>query len=212
MRLCPVFADLVTYSGVNIQCTIYNRHVVCCLYSTDDDKKIDLSNKENIATEELVPMDSINVEIHDCSFENNSDLQQVVELQSETKDNVPLKLSVNGLSYKKLLEKEEAGNGTVIFNEEDIVMSTARNSKLNFKDKLKRLREHVYASFQVFMSLLKYVKFTDLYPFLYVLYQCRNKVAVGSILIYSLFSFGVIGFDECFSLWSATRISLGTVY
>ncbi|XP_065902795.1 uncharacterized protein [Dysidea avara] len=158
---------------------------------TDDDKKIDLSNKENIATEELVPMDSINVETHDCSFENNSDLQQVAELQSESKDNVPLKLSVNGLSYKKLLEKEEAGNGTVIFNEEDIVMSTARNSKLNFKDKLKRLREHVYASFQVFMSLLK------------------NKVAVGSILIYSLFSFGVIGFDECFSLWSATRISLG---
>ena len=37
----------------------------------------------------------------------------------------------------------------------------------------------------------------------------RDKVTFGAVLLYGLFSFAVIGFDECYSLWSSTSKSLG---
>ena len=37
----------------------------------------------------------------------------------------------------------------------------------------------------------------------------RDKVTCGAVLLYGLFSFAVIGFDECYSLWAATSKSLG---
>ena len=37
----------------------------------------------------------------------------------------------------------------------------------------------------------------------------RDKVTFGTVLLYGLFSFAVIGFDECYSLWSATSTSIG---
>ena len=39
--------------------------------------------------------------------------------------------------------------------------------------------------------------------------MCRDKVTLGAVLLYGLFSFAVIGFDECYSLWASTSKSLG---
>jgi len=125
-----------------------------------------LNNEENISTEELMPMDSISVGTHDCSCEeDDADFQPVVELQSENRDNAPLKSLVNGLSYKKLLGKEdnfEAENKIMVSNDSKKV-EIVRKSKLNVKDKLKEVRDHIYSSLQVFMSLLKYVKFVAIF-------------------------------------------------
>jgi len=38
---------------------------------------------------------------------------------------------------------------------------------------------------------------------------CRDKVTVGAVLLWDIYAFGVIGFEECSSLWSATDKSLG---
>jgi len=107
-------------------------------------------------------MDSINVGTHDCSCQDDDlNFQPVVELQSESRDNIQQKVSVNGISYKKLLENEEAESERIVSNEVDIVMSPARKSKLTFRDKLEEVRVHVYSSLQVFMSLVKYVRFNN---------------------------------------------------
>ena len=107
-------------------------------------------------------MDSINVGTRDCSCEDDDlDFQPVVELQSESRDNTQQKVSVKGISYKKLLENEEAEKEKIVSNEVDIVMSPVRKSKLTFREKLEEVRDHAYSSLQVFMSLLKYARFNN---------------------------------------------------
>ena len=134
-----------------------------CFYSSDDDdKEVDSNIEENVSIEDLVPMDSINVGTRDCSCEDDDlDVQPVVELQSESRDNTQQKVSVNGISYKKLLENEEAENEKIASNEVDVVMSPVRKSKLTFREKLEEVRDHAYSSLQVFMSLLKYARFNN---------------------------------------------------
>ena len=130
-----------------------------CSYGSDDDDdlKEDLNDEENVNIEELVP----NVGTHDCE-EDDSDFQPIVELHSEIRDNTELKSSDNGPSYKKLLE--EAENEIIISNDVNIVIPNAREFKLSFKDKLKGVRDHVYSSLQVFISILKYEKVYWLSP------------------------------------------------
>ena len=41
------------------------------------------------------------------------------------------------------------------------------------------------------------------------MYFLRDKVTVGAVLLWGVFAFGVIGFEECSALWSATDKSLG---
>ena len=119
----------------------------------------DLDEINNSTTEELVLMDSINAETHDCSFENNSDLQQAAELQSESRDNSPLTLSVNTVSYKRLLDKEKVENYTseveISNHHSEDAIIVPLTSTTTFIQKLKRIKEQVHSSWQVFLSLVK---------------------------------------------------------
>ena len=71
-------------------------------------------------------------------------------------------LSVNGLSYRRLLEKEELEdceeNNTIVM--EDLAVETCdvtikHKSRSKFMVKLKLVRDHAVATFLIFLSLLK---------------------------------------------------------
>ena len=120
-----------------------------------------MDNEKDISTEELVTMDIIVVKADDCLSEGDSGPQPVGESQPDSSNTVSQKLSVNRLTYKGLLKKEEAENETVASSEhlEDLDTSAISNSKFNITGKLMGAIEHLKSSFQVFISLLKYAMF-----------------------------------------------------
>jgi len=117
-----------------------------------DDSMID--DIDNTTTEELVPMESINVDIHDCLCENDP---AVVELES--KDNISLKLPVNMASYKRSCDKEKAENHEVemiILNDHSKdVVNIPLKSTASLGQKLTIIKKQVHSSLQVFLSLVK---------------------------------------------------------
>ena len=95
-------------------------------------------------------MDSIVVKTDDCLCGDDSGLQPVGESQSDSSNTVSQKLSVNRLTYKGLLEREEAENETVALSEhlEDQDTSAISNSKFNLRRKLIGAIEHLKSSFK----------------------------------------------------------------
>ena len=93
-------------------------------------------------------------EIHDCTLED--DIQPLAEQPSQSKDNAALTISVDTVSYRKLLEKEKRDN-----QEEDIIIInkdvrfSPPTSKPTLNQNLARIKEHAHSSCQVFLSLVK---------------------------------------------------------
>jgi len=108
-----------------------------------DDSMMD--DIDNTTTEELVPMESINVDIHNCSHGDDS---AVVKL--EGKDDTPLKFSVN---MERPCDKENHKVKMIISNDhsKDVIIIPLKTTAA-LRQKLKT---QVHSSFQIFLCLVK---------------------------------------------------------
>ena len=77
------------------------------------------------------------------------------------------------------------------------------------KARLINTKKQVMWSCRILFSLLRYVCKDETSYFAHFIICYRDRVTFGAVLLQGLYAFGVIGFEECFSLWSATSRSLG---
>ena len=196
---------------------------------TNDEEIVDLDVEENtVSSDPIVKQDMITGRSsHDLEARSH-DLEARSHdhdntLNAQRNSNKPKKLSVNGLSYRRLLEKEELEDyeeNTIVMEELSVETSDAtakhKSKKCSFIVKLKSVKDHATSTLLILLSLLKYDASNAClvqHSFRVIcVYIYRDKVTFGTVFLYGLFSFATIGFDECFSLWASTSKPLGTGY
>jgi len=128
---------------------------------TNDEEIVDLDVEENtVSSDPTVRQDMITGRSsHDLEARSHDHDNT---LNAQRNNNKPKKLSVNGLSYRRLLEKEELEDcekNAIVMEELSVETSDAtakhKSKKCNFIVKLKSVKDHVTSTLLILLSLLK---------------------------------------------------------
>ena len=128
----------------------------------DNDQTINLTVEDStIINGDIPKQDQCSLDLEARSHDHNHGLEAHVDI---TKHSNKKKVSVNGLSYRRLLEKEEledSEENTIVMEDlavDEISSVTIKHKSGKFSDfivKLKLVRSQITSTFQILLSLLK---------------------------------------------------------